>query len=203
MDLLTNCIPFGILAGMDNRENILDCALQLFSARGYDAVGVQEICEAAGITKPTLYYYFGSKKGLLEQVLSRSFQVLRQRLVEAADYHGDLPLTLQRVAGVYFVFAKEHPDFYRLQLGLWFAPLESEGFQLLTVLNRFQYDLIEKIFLDAVVQHGNMRGRHRAYALTFLGMLNTYIGLGLNGFAELDDELARQAIHQFQHGIYS
>ena len=203
MDLLTNGIPFGILAGMDNRENILDCALQLFSARGYDAVGVQEICEAAGITKPTLYYYFGSKKGLLEQVLSRYFQLLRERLEAAADYQGDLPLTLQRVAGVYFTFAKEYPSFYRLQLGLWFAPLESEAFQIIKILNRFQYDLIEKIFLDAVIQHGNMRGRHQAYALTFLGMLNTYIGLGLNGFAELDEALARRAVHQFQHGIYS
>ena len=43
---------------MDNREKILNCALELFHARGYDAVGVQEIAETAGVTKPTLYYYF-------------------------------------------------------------------------------------------------------------------------------------------------
>ena len=188
---------------MENREKIMECALQLFSARGYDAVGVQEICEAAGITKPTLYHYFGSKRGLLEQLLSSSFQALQERLREAADYRGDLPLTLQRVAFTYFTFAGERPVFYRLQLGLWFAPMESEGFQVLSFLNRFQYDLIEKIFLDAVPQHGNMRGRHQAYALTFLGMLNTYIGLGLNGLAELNEDLARRAVHQFQHGIYS
>ena len=36
---------------MDNRENILTCALELFYQRGYDAVGIQEICQAAGITK--------------------------------------------------------------------------------------------------------------------------------------------------------
>lgn len=47
---------------MDNKEKILQCALELFYARGYDAVGVQEIAETAGVTKPTLYYYFGSKK---------------------------------------------------------------------------------------------------------------------------------------------
>ena len=54
---------------MDNRENILTCALELFYQRGYDAVGIQEICQAAGITKPTLYHYFGSKYGLLEVLL--------------------------------------------------------------------------------------------------------------------------------------
>ena len=51
---------------MDNRELLLNTALELFHAKGYDAVGVQEIVEKAGVTKPTLYYYFGSKLGLLK-----------------------------------------------------------------------------------------------------------------------------------------
>ena len=53
---------------MDNRAEILNAALDLFHARGYDAVGVQEIVERAGVTKPTLYY-FGSKLGLLKSLL--------------------------------------------------------------------------------------------------------------------------------------
>src|SRR5215211_7966667 len=53
-----------------NRALILDRALGLFAARGYDAVGVQEIVEAAGVTKPTLYHYFGSKRGLLEALVA-------------------------------------------------------------------------------------------------------------------------------------
>ena len=61
---------------MDNRENILQCALALFYMKGYDAVGVQEIVDTAGITKPTLYYYFGSKRGLLENVLKVYCDVL-------------------------------------------------------------------------------------------------------------------------------
>jgi TetR/AcrR family transcriptional regulator len=56
---------------MDNRSALLTHALQLFAARGYDAVGVQEIVEAAGITKPTLYHYFGSKRGLLDTLLAK------------------------------------------------------------------------------------------------------------------------------------
>ena len=46
---------------MENREMIMRCAKTLFYAKGYDAVGVQEIVDKAGVTKPTLYYYFGSK----------------------------------------------------------------------------------------------------------------------------------------------
>ena len=46
---------------MDNRKMILETALDLFYARGYDAVGVQEVAERSGVTKPTLYYYFKSK----------------------------------------------------------------------------------------------------------------------------------------------
>ena len=52
-----------------NRENILNCARKLFFEKGYDTVGVQEIVDTAGITKPTMYYYFKSKHGLLENML--------------------------------------------------------------------------------------------------------------------------------------
>ena len=64
---------------MDTKEKILSCAEELFYLKGYDGTGVQEIVEQAGITKPTLYYYFGSKRGLLDQLLETKFsQLLRE-----------------------------------------------------------------------------------------------------------------------------
>ena len=69
---------------MENREKLLSCALDLFYAKGYDAVGIQEIVDAAGVTKPTMYYYFGSKKGLLEELIQRVFNDLMQALESAA-----------------------------------------------------------------------------------------------------------------------
>lgn len=188
---------------MDNRSALLACALQLFTARGYDAVGVQEIVETAGITKPTLYHYFGSKRGLLDTLLENNFTPLYQSVQQAADYHGDLPLTLDKVARSFFDFAKSHRNFYRLQLALWYTPVESEAFQAVAPWNERLYQLIEQVFSQAVEQHGNMRGRQRAYATTFLGMVNTYIGMALNGYTELDDTLIYRAVNQFMHGIFS
>jgi AcrR family transcriptional regulator len=188
---------------MDNRSALLQCALDLFSSRGYDAVGVQEIVDAVGVTKPTLYHYFGSKQGLLQALLDEYASALAARLREAADYQGDLTGSLIGVAKAYFGFALVNPTFYRMQLSLWFAPVESEPFRATAARNVEQHEIIDTLFVKAEKDHGNMRGRHQAYALTFVGMLNTYIILWLNGYAPLEDDLVYRAVHQFEHGIYS
>ena len=188
---------------MDNRSNILSCALELFASRGYDAVGVQEIADAAGITKPTLYHYFGSKRGLLDALLKEYFDELYESVTRAADYKHNLPLTLNTLTGAYFAFAKKHSMFYRMQLSMWFAPQISEAFRAVSRLNEMQHQLLEDLFVRAAKDHGNMKGRHRAYAATFLGMINTYLGLSLNGYTEIDDRLVYKAVHQYMHGIFS
>jgi TetR/AcrR family transcriptional regulator len=188
---------------MENRETILDCALHLFTSRGYDAVGIQEVVEAAGVTKPTLYYYFGSKRGLLDALLAGHFEDLNQRVLAASFYQGDLPLTLDRIASAYFEFALQNRDWYRMQLSMWFAPQESEPYQAVSQYNTRQHQILEALFAAATHEHGNMRGRQKAYAVTFLGMMNTYIGLAFNGHIALDDALRYQALHQFMHGIFS
>ena len=188
---------------MDNRSTILSRALDLWSGRGYDAVGVQEIVDSAGITKPTMYHYFGSKRGLLDALIEERSAGLREALDRAADYRGDLPLTLETVARTYFDFALKNASFYRMQLAFWFAPNRSDGYQAILARNLDQHEILERLFAAAANDHGNMRGRHRAYAATFLGMVNTYIGLHLNGYATLDERLVHDAIHQYMHGIYS
>lgn len=187
---------------MDNRSKILACALELFASYGYDAVGVQRIVEAAQVTKPTLYHYFGSKRGLLDALLETYYSQLHQAVEKAATYSGDLPLTLNKVAMVYFEFAKQNPVFYQMQLTMWFAPTHSEAFGTVAPLNEKQQSLIETLFIQAAEQHGNLKGRHRRYAATFLGMINTHIALSLNGYLELNQGLGHRAVHQFMHGIF-
>jgi len=188
---------------MSNRDKLLACALDLFAARGFDAVGVQEVADAAGLKKPTLYHYFGSKSGLLRTLLSENFEKLFDEVEQAADYQHDVTMTLRKVAKVYFEFARQNPKLYRLQLSMWFAPVDSEAFKLAASLNLRQQGILETMFLRASEDHGNMKGRHQAYAATFLGLINTYAALGLNGYAELNDQLVYNATHQFMHGIFS
>lgn len=181
----------------------MDCALSLFAAKGYDAVGIQEIVDTAGVTKPTLYYYYSHKRGLLDAVLSHHFTQLLDTIRTAAYYQRDLPFSLEKIARAYFQAAAENPRFFRLQLTLQYAPQESEPNQAVAPFRLEQQQVLQSLFIQAVQDHGNMRGRHVMYAATFLGMIHTYIGEFLNGTTSLEDPLTHRTVHQFMHGIYS
>ena len=62
--------------GSHDRTNIRAAATRLFATRGYEAVGIRELVDAVGVTKPTLYHYFGSKRGVLDAALEEHFTTL-------------------------------------------------------------------------------------------------------------------------------
>lgn len=192
---------------MDNREVILDTALELFYTRGYDAVGVQEIAERSGVTKPTLYYYFKSKYGLLEQLLARDGEPFLQAYHEACVYAGDLKSTLSKAAGVLFSLVEQSPEFYCLFISLYYSPRANEAYQAVRpLIVRLQQET-EQIFVSAAGLLGNMHGRQRQFSLGYIGLLLTYIGLKAETSEgqqiDVSQEEIDSLIHQFMHGIYS
>jgi AcrR family transcriptional regulator len=68
------------------RELLLAAAADLFAARGYHAVGIDDIGEAAGITGPGVYRHFPSKQALLQSLCDRAVG----RMLEAARSAEDL-----------------------------------------------------------------------------------------------------------------
>ena len=50
------------------RGALMDAARRLFTERGYEAVGTEEIVRAAGVTRGALYHHFGGKRELLDAV---------------------------------------------------------------------------------------------------------------------------------------
>ncbi len=66
------------------KDDILDIAMRLFLEKGYTATSTSDICVAAGISKPTLYYHFQNKRHLFFSCHMRSIQrVLRPYIEEA------------------------------------------------------------------------------------------------------------------------
>ncbi|MGV3527250.1 MAG: TetR/AcrR family transcriptional regulator [Candidatus Sericytochromatia bacterium] len=188
---------------MNTKDALLATALTQFAQAGYENVGIQKIIEAVDVKKPTLYYYFGSKQGLLQAVLEQAFGPFLNELQRAAHYRGDLTLTLEDIVKRYFAFARQSGEVYRFGLSLIFAAEASEARQTMQPFLDQQYTLLEAVFAQAEKDHGNMRGRSQRYALTLLGMINAYITSSFSGAIALSDESAYLACKQFMHGIFS
>lgn len=192
------------------RSKILAVALHLFSAKGYEGVGVQELVESAGITKPTLYYYFGSKAGLLRALLDERYADFDARIGNAAVYRPD-PAHYERdvypallgVCSAYFLYARANQEFYRLQLALTLAPPDSEGARAARGHNEDHHAILEGMMHAIAERHGNVRKHERLAASLFVGAVNSRVVFFYNGRGTLDEAAARATVRFFMHGLFA
>ena len=105
--------------------HIARVAARLFAARGYDATSVREIVEAAGVTKPTLYYHFGSKQGLAEALLTRPMTEFLASLQELFDVEINAVRLLRRMVEAHVRFITAEPDRGRFLYAVCFGPQAS------------------------------------------------------------------------------
>jgi AcrR family transcriptional regulator len=66
------------------KGDLLDVAMKLFLEKGYSATSTNDICVAADVSKPTLYYYFKNKRHLFFSCHMRSIQEVLRPYIEKA-----------------------------------------------------------------------------------------------------------------------
>jgi AcrR family transcriptional regulator len=87
---------------------ILGVAGQVFAADGYERSSMDRIAELAGVSKPMLYAYFGSKEGLYVAYIERTGGDLVQRLIGSDDASAAGLARLRSVIGEFLAFVEEH-----------------------------------------------------------------------------------------------
>jgi len=101
-----------------SREVILDAAERLFAEYGYEETSLSEVGRAAGLSRATPGYFFGSKAELHRAVLERCFQEVRQAVRvgrERALASGEAPeVILAGAVSDYFDFVAARPHFVKL-----------------------------------------------------------------------------------------
>lgn len=109
-----------------SREAILLAAEALFAERGFERVSLQEIGDAAGLSRGTPNYFFGSKQDLYVAVLERVFAEREEATTRAfepvrawceARRAGSLRRPLARAIESYMSFLLARPAFVRLVVG--------------------------------------------------------------------------------------
>ena len=103
------------------RRRILRCALRRFADCGYAGASVQEIVDAARVTKPALYYYFGSKAGLYQALIDWAHDERFRLMQEAAAGARGLEAQLTEVLAALFEFINGHRELMRIAFATAFA----------------------------------------------------------------------------------
>ena len=147
------------------RQRLFDASMELIGERGAAGVTVDEIAAAAGVSKGTVYYNFGSKSDLIAQLLRHGVDILKARLQAAPDdgTGQDSLLAMEAMIGKAMDFMAEYPSFARLWVSEnWRTPSEWQGTftllraELLAVIGEAVENVAKAYPVDPSVSRGSL-----------------------------------------------
>ncbi|MFJ9853091.1 TetR/AcrR family transcriptional regulator [Streptomyces sp. NPDC101150] len=175
----------------ERREQLIGVALDLFSHRSPEDVSIDEIAEAAGISRPLVYHYFPGKQQLYEAALRRAAEELSARFLE--PHEGPLGARLLRVMERFFDFVDEHgPGFSALMRGGPATGAQSRTGALIDGVRQAAY--------DQILAHLGVPDPPPRLALvvrSWISLAETTALLWLDGRRIPRAELERQLVHDF------
>lgn len=107
------------------KTRILEAAAELIADSPDAEISTRAVCEAAGVSAPSIYHYFRDKEGLLAAVVDFTMECfLEAKREAAAAVHDDVADDLRAGWDNHIEFARENPAMYRL---LWSPPVSRES----------------------------------------------------------------------------
>ncbi|MGM0930476.1 MAG: TetR/AcrR family transcriptional regulator [Actinomycetota bacterium] len=195
--------PSGRMVERRNRDSeVIEAAVAIMAAKGYSAMSVQEVADAVGVLKGSLYHYFSSKEELLFRIIEESYRQADSSAQEAADLGlaplGELCEYLRREAEWYLT-NQDRANIYYTEG----RHLTGERFEQMKAWGR-EYDKRLRRLIEAAQKDESIRSTTDARILTryiqgSLGGLRTWTGQAFRdrSVEELIEEflnLTRQAL---------
>ncbi len=134
--------PAGTQGNTLARQRLLESALRLFTAKGYAATTVREIVAAAGVSKPVLYYYFGSKEGIYLELMQDPLGRFEAMLLEMFQGTGGARERIVSLLDSTFQMVLTEVDVTRLMYAMYFGPPQGRP---TSTLRRYTKKLVENV----------------------------------------------------------
>lgn len=83
-------------------ERLMEIAGRLFAEHGYDGVGIRMIAKESGVKMPSIFYHFGSKASLYDEVLEYKYKATIEKIVKAVDKLHDPKEKLEYIIGAFY-----------------------------------------------------------------------------------------------------
>jgi AcrR family transcriptional regulator len=98
------------------RADIIEAAERVFFSGGIAAATMDDVAEAAEVSKGTLYLYFKSKEDLHHAVVLRGMAILQRMFEEAVDSRKRGLEKIEAIGQAYFQFSRDYPDYFNALL---------------------------------------------------------------------------------------
>lgn len=125
----------------ETKDKIFATAAQLFAQKGYNGVSMREISEQSGVTKPTIYYYFGSKEGIYEELIETGMQYVISSFERIVNIDASAKDKLVMMTKTFFQLTIDAPDFSKF---------------FMTIVTPFSDNAIVEKFYKKLHRQGNM-----------------------------------------------
>jgi AcrR family transcriptional regulator len=188
----------------DSRKAIVDAAQRLFLERGFGAVSMDDLAEAAEVARRTLYNQFSSKEEIFRAMLERVSSQLEDALPPGIETSGDVAEVLRRTARAILQLHKqpEYVGFLRMVVAdsrqfPWIAKAFAAVMDPQT--ERFTRFLAHQTTLDILDCSNPVLAAHQ-----FMGILNEFtlwpLMVGRKNLSVPGEEMIEETIRMFlQH----
>lgn len=178
----------------DKRQLILAAAAEIFAAQGFHQATIEQIAEAAGVGKGTVYLYFKSKRKLFDSLLLESLQRLIERTKEAIQTENHPLARLRRLTNIHLhILQRNHPLLQMILREFTPEKLQSLRPELEQCVQELM-DLYVHILQEGIADGALRPHNPQVAALAFLGAVNQ-VGVAHNrghlplSLAEREEEL--------------
>lgn len=185
------------MAENDCRRALINAAIPLFAARGFNGVSVREVAAAAGVNLSMISYYFNGKEGLYAEVLSEQFAIFKQT-AEITKLDIDPLHKFERYVRTTVARYRKNPYLLRFYTSELTNPTSCFETIVKPAIMEIVQGLIET-FTDGLTHEQFRVGLNPAdTALALAGMINFYF-LVEPATAELVDHTAERDEQLIQH----
>lgn len=159
------------------RQRILRAAVKLFARKGYAGTSVSDVVTTARVSRPVLYYYFGSKAGLYRALVNWAADERLRLMREAVARGSTVEEQLRELATTMFEFARANRELMRLA----FATAVASPGEVPSEAKCFEKGFQSFLFLQDLMRHGQEIGvltrRHDSaqLAMGFGGLMQLHV----------------------------
>jgi TetR/AcrR family transcriptional regulator len=178
------------------RGRLLRAAVCVFDRKGYAAASVREIVEMAGVTKPALYYHFGSKERLLTAVLEEAAREFGRAMDRGIGRPGTARERLFAICSDLHGLFSEHVPVVRVAHSVFFGPVDGAPQFDFTTFDREMARAVRQIVEDGQAAGEIAPSASPAdVALVILGIIGLFATRHLhNGMEPLDPDSMKRVL---------